>query len=501
MRPKSSLLLIFVMVISIHSFTQETFSKVFFHQTDGIQVTALSQSADSNYVMVGFETVSYWEYMTGLVVKFDKQGNTIWSKILVSPIDYTIFTDIIPCSDSGFIILGQNESNIILMKMNQQGDIVWAKKSDWEIRNLQARAICPTFGKGFAIVGNYNELPIDTPYFTFVSTFDESGNSLWTDTFGLTEANSIVQLPDSTLLITGDYTQSYLMNLQDDGSVNWYKNIFPDSYHSYALEISGESIYSLFSLDNDILGLRKLDFEFNQQWFLQIDLESGNFWNNYLQPKMISTPDSGIIIVNQKADASGNLLKITKDGTISWAKELVFMGADAAIIGDSAYMIVGNGISWPVAITRTDLNGNGSDCISDINVTSQFLSDTMIPDFASVSHQYDSFVDFTPVFNNLQLTEQQGCVLDFIREDEPKGNLKILPNPANESFKVEVEKIKYDNFKQLEISDLSGRLVFQTTDQNLLKEGIHTSQFLPGVYQVVLLTKYERYITKLMIVR
>jgi hypothetical protein len=291
------------------------------------------------------------------------------------------------------------------------------------------------------------------------------------------------------------------MNLQDDGSVNWYRNIFPDSYHSYSLNISGESIYSLFSLNNDILGLRKLDFEFNQQWFLQIDLESGNFWNNYLQPKMISTPDSGIIIVNQKADASGNLLKITKDGTISWAKELVFMGADAAQIGDSAYMIVGNGISWPVAITRTDLNGNGSNCIFDINVTSQFLSETMIPDFAPVSHQYDSFVDFTPVFNNLQLNEQQGCVLDFIREDEPKRNLKILPNPANESFKIEAEDQKLVNFKQLEIRDLSGRMIFQTNDQNCLKEGIHTSQFLPGVYQLILLTKYDRYTAKLTIAR
>jgi hypothetical protein len=210
----------------MNSHAQDLFSKVLYNgNTHRIQAISLSKTTDNQYVFAG-----YWEDWptlpdNGLVVRFDEQGNIIWSKILVSPFSFTQFTDIIPTSDSGVIILGHSESDIVLMKMNQQGNIVWAKKSDWEMGAIYTRAICPTLQNGFAIVGIYTETPVDSPSFTFVSTFDESGNHIWTDNFELSEANSIVQLPDSSLLLTGDESWSYLMDLQIDGSVKWFNYI------------------------------------------------------------------------------------------------------------------------------------------------------------------------------------------------------------------------------------------------------------------------------------
>ncbi|NOU47500.1 MAG: T9SS type A sorting domain-containing protein [Bacteroidales bacterium] len=501
MKTKTTLLLILVILVSMNSHAQDFFSKVLYNgNTYQIQAISLTKTTDNQYVFAG-----YWEDWptlpdNGLVVRFDEQGNIIWSKILVSPFSFTQFTDIIPTSDSGVIILGHSESDILLVKMNQQGNIVWAKKSDWEIGAIYTRAICPTLQHGFAIVGKYTETPVDSPHFTFVSTFDESGNHIWTDNFGLFDAKSIVQLPDSSLLVTGDGSWSYLMNLQNDGSVKWFKSINPDSYHAFSLHVTNEGIYSLFKIGNTSLGLHKQDFEFNQEWILQIDLESGSFFNTNLHPKMISTPDSGIIIVNQNNE-SGNLIKITKDGTISWAKELPFMVADLETIGDSAYIIAGDGITWPVALTRTDMNGNGSDCTIDINITSQFLSNTMVPDNISAFHQYDSFVDFTPVITDFQLTEQVGCVYDFIDENEPQGTLQFVPNPANESFKVEIDKLNINDFIQLEIRDISGRVIYQTNDQSCLTESINLSQLHPGIYQVILMTKQARLSGKLAIAR
>ena len=498
MKTKTTLLLFLVILVSMNSHAQDFFSKVLYNgDIDQVQANSLSKTTDNQYVFAGYREDWHISLDNGLVVKFDEQGNIIWSKILVSPFNSTQFTDIIPTSDSGVILLGHSESDIVLLKMNQQGNIVWAKKSDWEIGAIYTRAICPTLQNGFAIVGIYTETPVDSPSFTFVSTFDESGNQIWTDNFELLEANSIVQLPDSSLLVTGD-ASSYLMNLQIDGSVKWFNYINPDSYHAFSLQVTNEGIYSLFQIGNTSLGLQKQDFEFNQEWILQIDLESGNFFNTNLHPKMISTPDSGIIIVNQNNE-SGNLLKITKDGTISWAKELPFMVVDMETIGDSAYIIAGDGITWPVALTRTDLDGNGSDCTIDINITSQFLSNTMVPDNISASHQYDSFVDFTPVITAFQLTEQAGCVYDFIHENEPDGTLKILPNPTSESFKVEIDNI--NDFIQLEIRDISGRVIYQTNDQSCLTESINLSQLHPGIYQVILITKQARISGKLAIAR
>jgi hypothetical protein len=111
--------------------------------------------------------------------------------------------------------------------------------------------------------------------------------------------------------------------------------------------------------------------------------------------------------------------------------------------------------------------------------------------------------NYIPEIVDLPLLQQEGCVamIGAINENENPLPLKLLPNPANESFKIEIEIQTLDGFNQLEIRDLSGRLVFQTNDQNCLKEGINTSQFLPGVYQVVLLTNNDIFTARLMIAR
>lgn len=150
---------------------------------------------------------------------------------------------------------------------------------------------------------------------------------------------------------------------------------------------------------------------------------------------------------------------------------------------------------------QTDLYGNGEECQFQIEVMNLFIN-IDFTDGNFTAETAGNLSDYVPELIDLPLLQQEGCVavIGAINENEHPNPLKLTPNPANESFKLEIEKIKSDDFKQLEIRDLSGRIIFQTNDQNCLKEGIHTSQFLPGVYQLVLLMKENRFSSRLSIV-
>ena len=511
MKPKSYLFLILSMFISMHSFAQETYNKVFYHQTNGIQVTALSQSADSNYVMVGFETGSYWEYMTGHVVKFDKQGNFIWSKKVVGGL-YQYFIDLVPTADTGTIVCGNDNGSLVIMKFDKNGLLEWAKNTVWDTK-LTIKSICSLSGNGFAIAGfSYSDSEPENK--VFVASFDVEGNQVWANYYhsdiSNDKAGALVQLPDNSLLVSGSsgYNSFFLLNLLADGSVNWTKELASTYTEAYDLLVKDDNIYACFGLNNEI-GLIKLDLAGNQQWLKKLNLSQNDMYFD-LNPQIISATDGGIVLINDNF-GSGEMVRIEENGSLSWAISLFMFAADIERTGETGYLAVGNGpligvkkeyIDWPqVGLIRTDLYGNGVECQYQTEVSSQFLNldftegNFTVETAGNVSIYVPEIVDFP-------LLQQDGCVamIGDINENEIPNPLKLIPNPANESFKVEVEKIKFDEFRQLEIRDLSGRMVFQTNDQNCLKESIQTSQFLPGVYQIVLLTKENRFTARLSIV-
>lgn len=508
MKPKSFLLLVIALYISMHSSAQETFSKVFFHQNDGIQVTALSQSADSNYVMVGFETGPY----IGLIVKFDKQGNFIWSKMVDGAI-YQQFTDILPTADSGSIVCGSDDGKLILMKFDKNGVVEWARNTVWDA-NLTMKSICPLNGGGFAIAGYSNSIS-EPENKVFVALFDPGGNQVWANYYhsdiSNDKAGALVQLPDHTLLVSGSSgTNSFfLLNLLTDGSVNWTKELASTYTEAYDLLVKDESIYACFGL-NYVIGMLKLDLAGNQQWLKRLDLNHSDMYFDE-NPQIISAIDGGIVLIDS-GFGSGAMVKIEENGSLSWATYLVMFAADIERTGETGYLAVGNGpligvkneyIDWPqIGLIRTDLYGNGEECQFQTEVMNLFISlDFTEGNFTAETAGVVS--NYAPELIDLPLLQQDGCVamIGAINENEIPNPLKLIPNPANESFKLEIEKQNLNDFKQLEIRDLSGRMLFQTNNQNCLKEGIQTNQFLPGVYQVVLLMKDNRYTAKLTIAR
>ena len=500
-------MLIIAIFISMHSFAQETYSKVFYHQTDGIQVTALSQSADSNYVMVG------WDYMKGLIVKFDKQGDFIWSKKMIGGTIYQQFTDILPTPDSGSIVCGSDDGELILMKFDRNGMVEWARNTVWDA-NLTMKSICPLNGGGFAIAGYSNSIS-EPDNKVFVALFDPGGNQVWAyyyhSDISNDKAGALVQLPDHTLLVSGSAgTNSFfLLNLLTDGSVNWTKELASTYTESYDLILKDEGIYAAFAYEYGI-GIAKMNFAGNLQWLKKLNLGHSDMYID-LNPQIISAIDGGIVLIDSDF-GSGSMVKIEENGSLSWASNLFLDAADIEQVGSNGYLAVGNGplfgvkkdfIDWPqIGLIRTDLSGHGGECQYQMEVMNLFIN----LDFTEgnfTAETAGNVSNYIPEIVDLPLLQQEGCVamIGAINENENPLPLKLLPNPANESFKIEIEIQNLDGFNQLEIRDLSGRLVFQTNDQNCLKEGINTSQFLPGVDQVVLLTNNDIFTARLMIAR
>ncbi|NOU47499.1 MAG: T9SS type A sorting domain-containing protein [Bacteroidales bacterium] len=512
MKAKTTLLLIIAMFISMHSFAQETYSKVFYHQTDGIQVTALSQSADSNYVMVGFETGSNWEYVTGLIVKFDKQGNFIWSK-MVENTSYQQFTDILPTADSGSIVCGSDDGMLILLKIDKNGVVEWARNTVWDA-NLTMKSICPLNGGGFAIAGYSNSIS-EPDNKVFVASIDEEGNQVWANYYhsdiSNDKAGALVQLPDHTLLVSGSAgTDSFfLLNLLTDGSVNWTKELASTYTEAYDLILKDEGIYAAFAYEYG-MGIAKMNFAGNLQWLKKLNLGHSDMYID-LNPQIISAIDGGIVLIDSEF-GSGAMLKIEENGSLSWASNLFLDAADIEQVGSNGYLAVGNGpligvkkeyIDWPqIGLIRTDLLGNGGECQYQMEVMNLFIS----LDFTEgnfTAETAGNVSNYVPEIVDLPLLQQEGCVamIGAINENENPLPLKLLPNPANESFKIEIEKQNLNDFIQLEIRDISGRLVYQSNDQICLSVGINTSQLHPGIYQVILMTKQTRLSGRLAIAR
>lgn len=343
MKINSLLILILLIFISMNSFAQETFSKVFYHQTNGIQVTALSQSADSNYVMVGFETGSYWKYMTGLIVKFDKQGNFIWSKMIDGAMNQ-LFIDILPTADSGSIVCGTDDGNLVLMKHDRNGALEWAKNTVWDVK-LVMKSICSLSGNGFAITG-YSFSDSEPENKVFVARFDAEGDQIWANYYQSDISNdmagSLVQLPDNTLLVSGTsgYNSFFLLNLLTDGSVNWTKELASTYTEAYDLLVKEDNIYACFGLNNEI-GLIKLDLEGNQQWLKKLNLSQNDMYFD-LNPQIISAIDGGIVLINSDF-GSGAMVKIEGNGSLSWAIYLIMFATDIESTGETGYLAVGNG--------------------------------------------------------------------------------------------------------------------------------------------------------------
>lgn len=196
----------------------------------------VKQTADSGYIIVG-STGSYGAgYLDVWLLKTDAAGDTQWTKTFGgSSIEEGYSVNQTP--DGGYFIAGvtksygAGQSDIWLIRTNDQGDTIWTKTYGGILEDWGSKAM-PANDGSFIVVGNTNANGLVSSEIWLLK-IDSIGDSLWTKTIGdntLNQAHSIKQTTDSGYIITGFTGETfaadgYLVKTDNSGNILWTKII------------------------------------------------------------------------------------------------------------------------------------------------------------------------------------------------------------------------------------------------------------------------------------
>ena len=238
-----SILGFLLLQISITQAQDQSFSKVYEDIANGMGVKAnlIMPTFDTSYLLIGSSEIHNYSNIT----KVNQYGDVVWGKTY-SFNNYFNF-DLncgTPTYDSAFVIAGsiKNEStdktDNFLMKINESGDILWTSTFGTADVLSYSLSVEQCFDSGFIISGYYlHTNPIK--YCINVLKTDKYGQLEWAKEIVLGDYMNISycakQTTDTTYVLTGKFKDdppsvnySFVMNLSSTGDVNWVKKMWID---------------------------------------------------------------------------------------------------------------------------------------------------------------------------------------------------------------------------------------------------------------------------------
>ncbi|MFA5032582.1 MAG: T9SS type A sorting domain-containing protein [bacterium] len=280
-------------------------------------------SRDSCYVVVGNIQNNIW------LLKVNRNGVLIWEKEFgssyIDEFGYSLDTTY----DGGYIITGAiGGNNVNLIKTDSIGDTLWTRAFN---NGGKGHCVRQAIDSGYIVEGFYsngNMLLLKT---------DKNGDSVWGKNFNAYEmgkGGGICGTSDSNYIVVGtDSINSiyYLMILKinNAGDTLWSKHL--------TMGVFGQCIRK--TLDNNYIIAAAYG---TPTYLLKINSMGDTLWTKELPyfyfRSVYPTRDSGYILTGQK----GILVKTDKTGTVEWVQ--TFPGVDNYSVKetcDSGYITVG----------------------------------------------------------------------------------------------------------------------------------------------------------------
>ncbi|MEO5569811.1 MAG: T9SS type A sorting domain-containing protein [Bacteroidia bacterium] len=232
-----------LLIFPVCLFAQNTFQKVYNYPADA-QCFGAYQTSDNNYIMTGVADVGGFKLF---VSKEDCEGNSLWSKTYnTSSTIGNISERIIESANGDYVMAGSAGSfgsyNVEVVRMDKNGNSLWKKMLTGTGDDV-VNAIIQTSDFGFVLAGKTNSFGQDAGtgfYDAYLAKLDSNGNFLWGKTFGThlnyDEAFDVLETPDQGFALTGRYITNgafHAMLLKTD-SIGAFKYIkaYGDSNHS-----------------------------------------------------------------------------------------------------------------------------------------------------------------------------------------------------------------------------------------------------------------------------
>jgi len=204
---------------------------------------SVRQTVDGGYIITG-KTKSFGAGNDDVfLIKTDGSGNLLWTKTFGGPED-DAGASVQQTNDGGYIVAGYTSSfgagdrDVYLIKTNGSGNLLWTKTFGGSAID-RAYSVQQTVDGGYIIAGETKSFGAGGNCFGnpcsdfYLIKTDGSGNLLWTKTFGGTGQDlgfSVQQTTDGGYIIAGD-TESfgaggfdvYLIKTDESGNLLWTK--------------------------------------------------------------------------------------------------------------------------------------------------------------------------------------------------------------------------------------------------------------------------------------
>ncbi len=216
---------------------------------EGISVC---QTADGGFIVAGY-TYSYGIGNSDVyLIKANSNGDTIWTKT-VGGLEIDVAYAVANTQDGCFVAAGYTKSfgavgsDVYLLKVGQDGGIVWEKRIDGS-SNESVRSMQETDDRGLVMVGQKAPLQSGNGMIYLIKT-NEDGDTTWTRTFGGTMGEavcglSVCQTSDGGYIISGydrlggwEQSKIYLLKTSASGDSIW-----AHTYGEMGAETGGYSV-------------------------------------------------------------------------------------------------------------------------------------------------------------------------------------------------------------------------------------------------------------------
>jgi uncharacterized delta-60 repeat protein len=411
------------------------------------------QTTDGGYAVAG------WSQSFGagngdfMVLRLASDGSLIWARTIGGGNADWAYS-LVQTTDGGFAVagltysFGSGGSDCFVIKLSSSGSLDWARTYGGTGSDA-AYSIVQTADGGYAVVGATDSYGAGNSDFLLLK-LNSDGSLAWAKTYGgaaRDEAWSIIQTPDGGFAVLG-WSWSFsvgssdflLLKLDAAGSISWARTYGGDSTEwGYSIIRTSDGGYAIggnsYSLSQQSVVVIKLNASGDTLW-------GKRFGGNALRT-LIQTSDGGYAIAG--AHSNFPIYKLDASGNFSWAR--LFGGS-----GDFAYSVVqtsdgGYALAGEVSshgaglldfmVLKLDRNGNYPGCVSSYSSTVSNRSFTVTSPSVIDGAPTPTTTTPSPTITTPSLTITDACLPVDLDEGNPSGTgprIICSPRPGGVLF-------------------------------------------------------------------